>query len=104
MDPPTSLFEKWIARSRHPGLRIGIGLAVLAAFPIACRALSQCLAGGQATGTLPADLNALAIYEARLKESRSWPYNTAMLRTLVLSVLAPAVPVVGRYLLDALSR
>lgn len=68
------------------------------------RALSQCLAGGQATGTLPADLNALAIYEARLKESRSWPCNTAMLRTLVLSVLVPVVPVVGRYLLDALSR
>lgn len=53
---------------------------------------------------MPADLNALAIYEARLKESRSWPCNTAMLRTLVLSVLVPVVPVVGRYLLDALSR
>jgi hypothetical protein len=91
--------HRLLAQARKAELR-----GVQAQIAAACRALSQCLAGGQATGTLPADLNALAIYEARLKESRSWPYNTAMLRTLVLSVLVPVVPVAGRYVLDALSR
>jgi hypothetical protein len=44
------------------------------------------------------------IYEGRLKESRTWPYNTAMLRTLVLSVLVPVVPAVGRLVMETLLR
>jgi hypothetical protein len=28
-------------------------------------------------------------YEKRLTEARTWPYNTAMIRTLFLSVLVP---------------
>jgi hypothetical protein len=98
MDPPTSLFERWIARPRRPWLRVGISVTLIAALPIAaaldgvCRALSQTLSQDQPTGTLPADLNALVIYEGRLKEGRTWPYNTVMLRTLVLSGLASLAP------------
>jgi hypothetical protein len=78
--------------------------AVRAQIAAICRALSQSLARDQATGTLAADLNALVSYENRLKESRTWPYNTAMLRTLLLSGLVPLVPVVGRWVVDSLLR
>jgi len=74
--------------------------AVRAQIAATCRALSQGLANDQATGSLPADLNALVIYESRLKESRTWPYNTAMLRTLVLSGLVPLAPLVGRIIVE----
>jgi hypothetical protein len=77
---------------------------VRAQIAAACRALSQCLANERPTGTLPADLDALVIYEVRLKEGRTWPYNTAMLRTLVLSGLVPLTPVVGRTIVENLLR
>lgn len=35
------------------------------------------------------ELSALAQFEHRLKETRTWPYNTGMLRTLFFSVLIP---------------
>ena len=88
-----------LAAARKTELR-----AVQAQIAATCRALSQSLAGGQATGTTPADLNALVIYEGRLKDSRTWPYNTAMFRTLILSVLVPAVPVIGRFVIEALLK
>jgi hypothetical protein len=77
---------------------------VRAQIAAACRALSQCLANEQPSGTLPTDLNALVIYEGRLKEGRTWPYNTAMLRTLVLSGLIPLAPVVGRTIVERFLR
>jgi hypothetical protein len=91
--------HRLLARARKTEL-----LAVRAQIAATCRALSQNLARDQATGTLPADLNALVIYESRLKEGRTWPYNTAMLRTLLLSGLVPLVPVVGRHFIDTLLR
>jgi hypothetical protein len=41
------------------------------------------------TGKISSELIALTNYEQRLQEVRTWPYNTAMLRALVFSVLLP---------------
>jgi TRAP-type C4-dicarboxylate transport system permease small subunit len=35
------------------------------------------------------EFNLLVAYEDRLKEVRTWPYNTTMIRTLLISVLIP---------------
>ena len=42
-------------------------------------------------GTLGAEINALVAYETRLQAASTWPYDTAMLRTLFFSVIFPAV-------------
>ena len=36
------------------------------------------------------DISALIAYEERLQAARTWPYNTAMLRTLFFSIIVPA--------------
>jgi hypothetical protein len=41
-------------------------------------------------------------YELRLKEARTWPYNTAMIRTLVISVLLPAIVSLAQRILSTL--
>ncbi len=46
--------------------------------------------------------NALLAYERCLLDARTWPYNTAMLRTLFLSVLVPAVTVLGKTIVERL--
>lgn len=46
--------------------------------------------------------HALLAYEHRLAEGRTWPYNTAMLRTLALSVLVPALTVLLKALVERL--
>ena len=43
MDPPTSLFERWIARPRFQWLRVGISVAIVAA-PLVAAALDGVLA------------------------------------------------------------
>jgi hypothetical protein len=40
-------------------------------------------------GALVAVVGALVAYEKRLTEARTWPYNTAMIRTLFVSILVP---------------
>lgn len=57
---------------------------------------------GQSTDNLPAEINALVAYEEQLQRARTWPYNTSMLRTLVVSGFAPAVAVVARVLAGVL--
>lgn len=42
---------------------------------------------------------ALAALESRLQAARTWPYNTPMLRTLFVSVLAPGALLLARWLL-----
>jgi hypothetical protein len=37
------------------------------------------------------EFTALAAYEARLRAAPTWPYNTAMLRTLGLTIFVPLV-------------
>ncbi len=41
-------------------------------------------------------------YELRLKDARTWPYNTGMLRTLFLSVLLPAIASLAQRVLSSL--
>jgi hypothetical protein len=54
-----------------------------------CRTLLARIHAGQDTGTLGDEINALVAYEQRLQAARTWPYNTAMLRTLFFSVIIP---------------
>jgi hypothetical protein len=51
---------------------------------------------GQLTGNLAAEIGALMAYERWLVSARTWPYNTAMLRTLTLSVFIPLATIVAR--------
>ena len=64
------------------------------------RDLVRRLAEQQDTGTLAATVATLVAYEHRLTEARTWPYNTAMLRTLFLSLLLP----IGTTLLQMIWR
>lgn len=54
----------------------------------------QSLSGGTISSgdmvSASTELNLWLKYEARLKVARTWPYNTAMIRTLALSILLPA--------------
>lgn len=54
----------------------------------------QSLSGGTISNgdmvSASTELNLWLKYEARLKVARTWPYNTAMIRTLSLSILLPA--------------
>jgi hypothetical protein len=49
-------------------------------------------------------LLALTAYESRLLQARTWPYDTAMLRTVFVSILVPGGTVVGRLILEAINR
>ncbi len=44
---------------------------------------------GQESAGVAAEFNAVAAYEARLQATRTWPYNTNMLRALFFSFLVP---------------
>jgi hypothetical protein len=48
------------------------------------------------------ELNLWLKYEKFLDNARTWPYNTAMIRTLVVSVLLPAAVSIGQRLLASL--
>lgn len=55
----------------------------------ACRALMERMEASEDTGTLGAEINALATYEERLQGASTWPYDTGQLRTLFVSVIIP---------------
>jgi hypothetical protein len=61
-----------------------------------CRELVHSLDQNHDSAMLPAEINALVLYEQRLQNVRSWPYNTAMLRALFFSVLVPLGTVLVR--------
>jgi hypothetical protein len=68
----------------------------------------QSLSGGTISSedmvSASTELNLWLKYEARLKVARTWPYNTAMIRTLALSILLPAtVSLLQRLLASILS-
>jgi hypothetical protein len=67
-----------------------------------CRNLVQRLDESQESGSLAAEINALVAYEEHLQGARTWPYNTAMLRTLFFSVLIPGGTMLGRWVMDKL--
>jgi hypothetical protein len=62
----------------------------------ACRTLVARLDAGEGTGTLGSDVTALVAYEERLQAASSWPYDTAMLRTLFVSVIIPGAAALAR--------
>jgi hypothetical protein len=55
-------------------------------------------------GSLAAEISALAAYQQRLEAARTWPYNTAMLRSLFFSVLVPIVTMLARMVFDRLTQ
>ena len=67
-------------------------------FADSSRALARGIEAGQDTRRLSQQVLALATYEQNLERTRTWPYNTGMLRTLFISVLFPAATFVGRVL------
>ena len=69
---------------------------------LACRTLVKRIAANESTGTLAAEINALVAYEDRLQATRTWPYNTAMLRTLFVSIIIPGGAAVAQALSEIL--
>ena len=65
-----------------------------------CRRLMERLDGAESTAGLASEINALVAYEERLRQARTWPYNTAMLRTLFVSVIIPGGAAVAGFLAD----
>ena len=64
--------------------------------------LLQSLEQKPVDGEVPSQLAALLSYEERLKETRTWPYNTPMLRSLFFSVLIPLATVLARLVIEVL--
>jgi hypothetical protein len=62
--------------------------------------LLGCLVQDQDPGNLPQQVSALVALEQRLQTSPTWPYDTAMLRTLFVSVLAPATLLLARWIVE----
>jgi hypothetical protein len=76
--------------------------AILAEIRRAGQSLMQRLEQSQDVGLLPAEVSALVAYETRLKETRTWPYNTGILRSLFFSVLIPLLTVLARLAVELL--
>jgi hypothetical protein len=70
----------------------------------ACRTLVARMDAEESTGTLGAEISALVAFEERLLATSTWPYDTAMLRTLFFSVIIPGAAalarVVGEFMFD----
>ena len=70
----------------------------------ACRSLMARVDAKEGTGTLGAEIGALVAYEERLQATSTWPYDTAMLRTLFFSVIIPGAAalarVIGEFMFD----
>jgi len=54
-----------------------------------CRKMKETLGESETQVPLATELSALAAYETRVRLVPTWPYNTAMLRTLSISILIP---------------
>jgi len=53
------------------------------------QAMQDRLTGGQSDAARVAEATLLLAYEQRLRDARTWPYNTTMLRTIFFSALVP---------------
>ena len=69
---------------------------------LACRGLMARMDAGEGTGTLGAEINALVAYEERLRAASTWPYDTAMLRTLFFSVILPGIAALARVIAEVM--
>jgi hypothetical protein len=63
---------------------------------LAGQKLTEEMEAGRQADSLALQINALAVFEQRLQNTQTWPYNTAMLRTLFFSVLVPAATLLAR--------
>ena len=68
------------------------------------RRLVELLEGDAPTGDLPGQIQALSIFEQRLKSAPTWPYNTGMLRTLFFSIFIPLATVLLRVAIELLIK
>jgi hypothetical protein len=66
--------------------------------------LLESMQKGAPTGNLSWEVNALVAYEKELQEASTWPYNPAILRTLVVSVLVPTVTLLTRRVFEVYVR
>jgi hypothetical protein len=85
---------------RHAKLQELVGIQRLIGQTM--RKLEARVAEGADTQSVVNEVPVLLTLEQRLKQTRTWPYNTEMLRTLFISVLAPLIlagaRAVGTYL------
>jgi len=70
----------------------------------ASRTLMKRREGGEPAGELAAEINALVAYEQRVRAVSTWPYDTAMLRTLSASLIIPLLVELLHWLPELLSR
>jgi hypothetical protein len=70
----------------------------------ACRRLVRLEQAGKGAGELPAVINALGGFEKTLAEARTWPYDTATLRTLAVSIFIPLLTVLLRRVFEVYIR
>jgi hypothetical protein len=52
-------------------------------------AIQLLITSGLGLGALADEYSALVTYEEQLRKTRTWPYNTTMIRTIFITVLAP---------------
>ena len=69
-----------------------------------CTAMVRQVEAGEEPSGAEHRITALTAYELRLQQARTWPYNTAMLRTVFVSVLIPGGTMVGRVVAELVSR
>jgi len=91
--------HRLLARARDRDLR-----RVVLLIRGACAGLVTKAEQGQEVAELSQRLLALTAYESRLLQARTWPYDTAMLRAVFVSILVPGGTVVGRLILEAINR
>ena len=69
-----------------------------------CSDMVRCMEQGEEVNAAAQRVSALAAYESRLLEARTWPYNTTMLRTAFMSVLIPGGTMIGRIVVELVKR
>jgi len=69
-----------------------------------CSEMVQRMEQGDEPTASPQRVSALAAYESRLLQARTWSYNTTMLCTVFVSVLIPGGTMIGRLLVEFLKR
>jgi len=69
----------------------------------ACREFEERLSAGKEVHEVATQINALATLKHEVQLTRTWPYNTEMLRTVAISVVTPIVVGLSRVLIVLLS-
>jgi hypothetical protein len=70
----------------------------------AFRLLLERRLAGESSSRVSQDVDALAAHERHLSEASSWPYNPAILRTLIFGVLVPISTVLARRVIEVYIR